>query len=120
MNRLPGLRGRVRAALAKNADLLYPRTLTFKSGVHSWQVRCSVRDPDPRDTQAFERATRLVPPDLTLSDMRLVEIHPEDTEPVPGARTDRGAFDGGTLELLEYGQESALSGLSLGVAVLRR
>lgn len=117
VNRLPKFRAIFTRTLRANDDVFYPHLLTFALGPHSWEVRAKVRDPDPRDRQAFERATRLVPPELSLADMRLVTVRPGDTLPAPGSVA---RFDDGDLEVLEYGQESDLSGVSLGVAVLRR
>lgn len=114
------VRTRVQGALRGKAALIYPLTLTFTLPGFAGQrvVRCSVRDPEKVDRRAIaaaEVAARQA--GVPYSDMRLLKVHPDDPRPAQGMRA---TLDGGTLEVLSWSQESALTGLSTATCVLRR
>ncbi|WP_188844790.1 hypothetical protein [Deinococcus soli (ex Cha et al. 2016)] len=112
------IRERVRGRLVGNAELLYRHALTFTLGPHTWVARCSVRDPQRIDPKALARMGQLTSAQgVAMSDLRLLTIHPADTEPFPGATT---SFDDGTLEVLEWNQASDFTGQRLGTCALRR
>ncbi|GGB69485.1 hypothetical protein [Deinococcus soli (ex Cha et al. 2016)] len=99
-------------------ELRFRRPLVFQLGPHTWAARCSVQDPQRMDPVALARMRQLTSVQgVATSDLRLLTIHPEDTEPFPGATT---SFDDGTLEILEWSQPSDFTGQRLGTCVLRR
>lgn len=98
--------------------LRFRHQLTFRLGPHTWDVRCSVRDPQRIDPKALARMGQLTSAQGgATSDLRLLTVHPDDTVPVPGATA---AWDDGTLEVLEWSQPSDFTGQRLGTCVLRR
>ncbi|AKH15958.1 hypothetical protein [Deinococcus soli (ex Cha et al. 2016)] len=98
--------------------LRFRHQLTFRLGPHTWDVRCSVRDPQRIDPKALARMGQLTNAQgIATSDLRLLTVHPDDTVPVPGATA---AWDDGTLEILEWSQPSDFTGQRLGTCALRR
>ena len=103
---------------AELLELRFRRNLVFQLGPHTWDVRCSVRDPQRMDPGALARMRQLTTAQLVAtSDLRLLTIHPDDTEPYPGATTP---WDDGILEGLEWSQPSDFTGQRLGTCALRR
>lgn len=117
-DRLPAIRERVRGRLRDNADLIYRHALVFALGPHTWAARCSVKDPQALkpDALALLQATA-TDQGVAYRDLRQIRVHPDDTEPYPGASTP---WDDGTLEVLEWSQASDFTGRRTGTAVLRR
>ncbi|MDK2013568.1 MULTISPECIES: hypothetical protein [unclassified Deinococcus] len=116
---LAALRAEAGREIQASAGLLFRHQLTFTLGEHTWEVRCSVTDPQrlKPDEQARWRAVateRRVP----FADLRILKVRPQDRPPFPGAAALE--LDDGTLEVLEYGQVSDFTGIRVGTCVLRR
>ncbi|MBZ9713754.1 hypothetical protein [Deinococcus multiflagellatus] len=118
MSRLEDIRARVQGRLRAKADLMYPETLTFRLGPHEWKdVRCSVVDKQLLKPDALARLQAVATDQrLSVLQLRVVDVHPDDTVPFPGASTP---FQGGTLEILEWSDPDPYTGLRVGTAVKR-
>jgi hypothetical protein len=121
MPSLTALRDRAAAALHRNADVLYPRTLTFKvrdSDPQGRTCRCKVKDPDKVGQRAVQVAQAIAADvGVPYTDLRLLSVHPDDKRPAAGMST---AFDGGRLEVLSWSQESDITRQKVATCVLRR
>lgn len=118
MGRVDEIRARVHSRLVGNADLLYRHTLTFTLGPHTWDVRCSVRDPQRLKPDALNRLRAQADAlGVVFTDLRVLTVHPDDTVPIENAVTP---WDDGTLQLLSWSQASDFTGQRTGTCVLRR
>lgn len=118
MSRRAGIQAAFQKALGGNADVFFPHALTFQLGPHVWSVQASVKDPQQLKPDALARLQAVAGTrNLAFTDLRVLKVQPGDTLPYPGSTCP---FDDGTLEVLEWGQEGALSGQRTGTAVLRR
>lgn len=119
------LLGKIQAAVGKvqgNQELnevRFRHRQDFTLDGHRWPgTRFSVTDPDKVGGRALAAAVAAAERlDVEYRDLRLLRVHPEDTLPAVGAQTP---WDGGQLEVLEYGQASDFTGQSLGTCVVRR
>ncbi|MFC3833502.1 hypothetical protein [Deinococcus rufus] len=112
------LRRQAQREIRQNAGVMFRHRGTFTRGPHEWPVRFSVRDPDKVNRTAAAAAEASAQQfEVAYRDIRLLQVHPDDQRPVKGAQI---AWDGGTLELLAWSQESDFSGLKTGTCVLRR
>lgn len=111
-------RAEAQATVHEYGGVMFRRTDTFTLGPHRWPCRFSVRDPakakpdELARLQAFAGVRGLV-----YTDLRLLRVHPDDDLPFPGATL---SWDDGTLEVLDWSQESDFTGLRVGTCVLRR
>lgn len=101
----------VQSNSALNA-LLYRHTGTWSDGT---SCRFSVRDPAKTD-QGTRLAQRLTG-EVSVTDVRLLTVHPDDEPPGEGASLP---WDGGTLTLVSWGQPSDFTGQAVGVCRLTR
>jgi len=103
--------------LRQNADLLYRHTGQFELPPYTLPViRFSVRDPDKVGRAAVAAATAAAERfSADYRDIRLLKVHPDDTLPPVGASI---AWDGRTLVVRDWSQESDFTGTSLGTCVL--
>ncbi|KQR37731.1 hypothetical protein [Deinococcus sp. Leaf326] len=116
---LERLRKQASRAVAQYSPEMFRHTLTFSRGEHTWEVRCSVQDPQKLRPDAVARlqATAAELDGVSYRDLRVLKVHPEDTMPFPGATSP---WDDGTLEVLDWSQASDFTDLRTGTAVLRR
>lgn len=99
--------------------LRFRKRLTFTLGTSTWEdVRCSVQDPQKLKADAVAAAEAAARDfRVPYRDLRLLRVHPDDLRPPKGATT---SWDGGTLEILAWGQASDFTGQKLGTCVVRR
>ena len=99
--------------------LRFRKRLTFTLGTSTWEdTRCSVQDAQKLKADAVTAAEAAARDfQVPYRDLRLLRVHPDDPRPPKGATTP---WDGGTLEVLAWGQASDFTGQKLGTCVLRR
>ena len=127
---LERLRQQASKAVAQNAAVMFRHTLSFTLGQYApWVVRCAVTDPQRLSPAALARLQATAAEQkVSYQDLRVLKVHPDDTVPFPGATVP---WDGGTLEILSWSQESDFIvgrpegedeevGMRTGTAVLRR
>lgn len=111
-------RAEAQATVREFQGVMFRHQGEFTLGPHRWPCRFSVKDParaQPDELarlQAFAGVRGLV-----YTDLRLLKVHLDDAPPFPGATLP---WDDGTLEVLEWSQESDFAGLRVGTCVLRR
>ena len=99
--KLEQFRSALQGTLRGNSDLFYPLTLEFSLGIYPpWSVRLRVVQPTkPQHKSLLEQMVQDFNPNH-----RLLYLHPDDTPPALGARAE---YQGGRLEIVGVGQESA-------------
>lgn len=111
-------RAEAQATVREYQGVMFRHQGEFTLGSHRWPCRFSVQDPAKAKPDELARLQAFAGTrGLVYTDLRLLKTHPDDDLPFPGATLP---WDDGTLEVLDWSQESNFTGLRVGTCVLRR